>query len=307
MNDLIILGAGPGGMSAAIYAVRSGLKTLVIEKFMPGGQVLNTADVENYPGFEDPITGYELVTAMEKQVRRLGAEIITADIQSVERDEKEDKMVCKDASGNVYEARAVIAATGSRYKRLGVPGEKEYTGKGVSYCATCDGAFFRDKVTAVVGGGNTALDEALFLTRFASKVYLIHRRDKFRASQILVNRVMEHPKIEIVFNSIVTSVNGENKVNSATLKDTVDGSERDLTLDGVFIFVGYNPVTEMLPDSIKDEWKAIKTDINMGTSIPGLYAAGDIRAISRKQIITAAADGATAAMAAYEYITHEEL
>ncbi|MDA3901498.1 MAG: thioredoxin-disulfide reductase [Spirochaetes bacterium] len=307
MKDLIIVGAGPAGMSAAIYAVRSGLDTQVIEKFMPGGQVLNTADVENYPGFENPISGVDLVTAMDKQVRRLGAEIATADIVSVKRDDASDKIVCTDSSGETYEARAVIVATGSRYKHLGVPGESEHVGRGVSYCATCDAAFFRDKVTAVVGGGNTALDEALFLSRFASKVHIIHRRDKFRASQILVDRVKEHPKIEPVLNSIVKEIKGDKKVTNVKLADTIDGKERDLELDGVFIFVGYLPITEMLPDSVKNEWKEAVTDINMATSIPGIYAAGDIRAQSRKQIVTATSDGATAAMAAYEYITHEEL
>lgn len=307
MKDLIIIGAGPGGLSAGIYALRAGLDTLVIEKFAPGGQVINTAEVENYPGFEEPISGFELVSSMEKQARRLGTEIITDNITSVVRNEERDSIVCTADSGTEYEARAVIAATGSRYKHLEVPGENELIGRGVSYCATCDGAFFRDKVTAVVGGGNTAIEEALFLTRFASKVYLIHRRDKFRASKLLVERVLANEKVEPVYASVVEKVNGSGKVESLSLASTHNDKKWELKTDGVFIFVGYYPVTEILPDSVKNEWKEIVTNCHMQTSIPGFFAAGDIRADSRKQIITAAADGATAAMTAYEYISHEKL
>jgi thioredoxin reductase (NADPH) len=307
MRDFIIVGAGPAGLSAGIYAVRSGLDTLIIERYIPGGQVMNTAEVENYPGFEDPISGFELVSRMEKQVKRLGVEIVSADISSIKRDEERDCIVLTTGDGTEYESKAVLAATGSRYKHLDIPGEKELTGRGVSYCATCDGAFFRDRITAVVGGGNTAIDEALFLTKFASKVYLIHRRDRFRASQILVDRVLSHEKIEPVYDTIVTEVHGENKVDSITLKSTKEEKSWKLNTDGVFIFIGYIPITEMLPDEIKNEWGQIKTDCQMRTDIPGIYAAGDIRVESRKQIITAASDGATAAMAAYEYITHDKL
>ncbi len=307
MKDLHIIGAGPAGLSAAIYALRSGLDTMVIEKFAPGGQVINTWEVENYPGFENPISGYELVSAMEKQARRLGMEVTSADIATIERNEENNSVVCTTHTGETYESRAVIAATGSRYKHLNVPGEADFVGRGVSYCATCDGAFFKDKITAIVGGGNTAIDEALFLTRFASRVYIIHRRDKFRASKVIVDRALANEKVEPIFNAVVEKVNGTDKVESVSLASTVDDKKWDVELDGVFIFVGYIPTTEMLPDSIKDEWGQIKTDCHMRTDIPGIYAAGDIRCESRKQIITASADGATAAMAAYEYITHDKL
>ncbi|MFW6365074.1 MAG: thioredoxin-disulfide reductase [Spirochaetota bacterium] len=307
MRDLIIIGGGPAGLSAGIYAVRSGLDAVIIESMAPGGQVIKTAEVENYPGFENSISGFELISGMEKQARRLGTEVEIAEITSVHRDDERDCIVCTASSGNIYEAKAVIAATGSKYKHLEVPGETELTGRGVSYCATCDGAFFRDKITAVVGGGNTALDEALFLTRFASKVYIIHRRDRFRASKILVDRALSNEKIEPVYNAVVTSINGREKVESVSLAGTADGRQWELATDGLFIFIGFLSLTEILPDSIKNEWGQIKTDCHMRTEIPGIYAAGDIRTDSRKQIVTAAADGATAAMSAYEYITHDML
>lgn len=303
MKDLIIVGAGPAGMSAAIYAIRAGLDALVVEKFAPGGQIINTADVENYPGFENPIGGFELASAMDKQMRRLGAEVANSEITSIERDEKRNLFLCNVASGDPYEAKSVIIATGARYKQLNVPGEDEFRGRGVSYCATCDGAFFRDKVTAVVGGGNTALDEALFLTKFASKVYLIHRRDEFRGSQILVDRIKSNPKIEIIYNSSVTSIEGSNKVEKIAVVNSVDKEEKYVTVDGVFIFVGVEPVTEMVPARVKTEQGHVIVDRNMQTEIKGLYGAGDICQYSRRQIVTAVADGATAAMDAYEYIT----
>lgn len=306
MKDLIIIGAGPAGLSAAIYGMRSGLDLILIDKFAPGGQVLNTADVENYPGFKDPIQGYELVTAMEGQARRLGAEIKNADVKSINKNQKNIFSV-EFTNGEILESKAVIAATGSSYKHLNIPGEKELTGKGVSYCATCDGAFFRDKVTAVIGGGNTALEEALFLTKFASKVYIIHRRDEFRGEKVLQKRIEEHEKIEPILSSVVESINGNDKVESLTLKNVISEETSNLDVDGAFIFVGYNPNTELFADDIKNEQGQLKVDLNMETPTEGLFAAGDIRHMSKRQIVMAAADGATAAMTAYEYITHKEL
>lgn len=307
MKDLIIIGAGPGGLSAAIYGKRAGLDLLVIEKFAPGGQVMNTAEVENYPGFVEPIAGWELVSAMENQARRLEAEIVSAEIANIEKDDKNDKFIIKSATGEIFESKAVIVATGSNWRKLGVPGELELASKGVSYCATCDGAFFKDKITAVVGGGNTALDEAIFLTKFSSKVYLIHRRDKFRGSEALQKVVKDNPRIEIVHSHVVETINGTDKVESITVSSTLGEETQDIAIDGIFIFVGVNPQTEFLPDQVLDENKMVKVNMQMETPIAGLYAIGDIRQNSRRQIVTAAGDGAVAAMSAYEYITHNEL
>lgn len=299
MKDLIIIGAGPAGLTSAIYGIRAGLETLVLERFSPGGQVLNTAVVENYPGFAEPVHGWELMTAMENQVKRLGAEIRNGEVSAVE---KGDVFSVVLADRSIVKAKTVIIASGASYKKLDVPGEAELTGKGVSYCATCDGAFYKDRITAVVGGGDTALEEACFLTRFASKVYLIHRRDEFRGAKILQDRVFANNKIEPVYNTVVTSINGKNKVESATLKNKRTGEEKNLQVDGVFLFVGIIANTGYLPEKILNERGEVIVDKNMQTGIPGLFAAGDLREGSRRQIVMAASDGATAALSAYDYI-----
>jgi len=302
MKDLCIIGAGPAGITAAIYALRAGIDIAIVERFAPGGQIINTFEVENYPGFAEPVMGAELVSAMEQQAKRLGAQIDNKEIISISK--SGGNFICQCADGTSIESRSVIVATGSRYKKLGIPGEIEYTGKGVSYCATCDGAFFRGKKVAVIGGGDTALEDAHFLTKFVDKLYLIHRRDEFRGSRILQQRVIDHPKIEIVYNTIPIEIQGEKKVSSLLIQNKVSGESKTLPVDGVFIFIGYIPVTEMVPSEVKDEWGAVIVDESMRTSIPGLFAAGDIRINSRKQIITAAGDGATAAMAAYDFLNN---
>jgi thioredoxin reductase (NADPH) len=302
MKDCIIIGAGPAGLTAAIYGLRSGLDLLVLEKFSPGGQVINTYEVENYPGFVEPVAGWELMQKMEEQTRRLGAEIKSEQVTTVERDDAKDCLVVKAASGETYEAKSVILATGSTNKTLNVPGEAEYTGKGVSYCATCDGAFYKDKVTAVVGGGDTALEEAYFLTRFASKVYLIHRRDAFRASKIVQDRALGHEKIEVVYNATVETINGQEKVSSITVKDKETGELSTIDTDGVFIFIGYDSNTGCVNKDLLNEFSEIKVDSRMRTSVKGLFAAGDMRSDTKKQIVMACADGATAAMEVYDYI-----
>jgi len=303
MRDLIIIGAGPGGLTAAIYGIRAGLDTLLVEKFSPGGQVINTFEVENYPGFVEPISGWELMSKMEEQARRLGVEIATGEIRSIEKDEESGAFVLRLTNDDVLESRAVIVASGASFRKLGAPGEEEFTGRGVSYCATCDGAFYKERVTAVVGGGDTALEEALFLTRFAKKVYLIHRRDQFRGTKILQERVLANDKIEPVYDSIVESIDGKNMVEGVTLKNKKSGEISTLTVDGVFIFVGFSPNTEYLEKALLNEIGEVLVDTHMKTGMEGLYAIGDLRSESRRQIVTAAADGATAAMAAYDYIT----
>ncbi|MFH0976696.1 MAG: thioredoxin-disulfide reductase [Spirochaetota bacterium] len=304
MKDLIIIGAGPAGLSAAIYGIRAGLDLLVLERYSPGGQVMNTYEVENYPGFVEPVKGWELMSAMESQARRLGAEIISGDVKSVVKNEKSNSFKTELTSGEILESRSVILACGALHENLHVPGEKEFAGKGVSYCATCDGAFFKDKVTAVVGGGNTALEEALFLTRFASKVYLIHRRKEFRAAKILQDRVLADKKIDPIYDTIIISIksNDNNKVTSVILKNKLTNEEKSLELDGVFIFAGYKPNTGFLPKDMLNTNGEIFSDRDMHTKISGLFAAGDAREGSKKQIVMACADGATAAMEVYEYL-----
>jgi thioredoxin reductase (NADPH) len=304
MKELIIIGAGPAGMAASIYAVRAGLDTLVLEKISPGGQVMLTYEIENYPGFVEPVEGWQLASNMEQQARRLGVTIESKDVEQVRK--VNDIFEIKTTDGSILEARAVIAATGASLKRLGVPGESEFTGRGVSYCATCDAAFFKDMVTAVVGGGNTALEEALYLTRFASKVYLIHRRDEFRGQKILQDRVRSNPKIELVLDTVVTQVNGDEKVKAISLLNKKTNEQSELTVDGLFIFIGFNPNTAYLPKEVLNQAGQVKVDMHMHTPIKGLFAAGDLREGSYRQVLMAAADGATASISAYEYITNKE-
>ena len=302
MKDLIIIGAGPAGLSAAIYGLRSGLDLVMVEKLAPGGQVMSTYEVENYPGFVDPVAGWELMSRMENQARRLGAEIVCGDVVSIDRNAASGILALTMADGSSMEAKTVIAATGASYRKLKVPGEVEHIGHGVSYCATCDGAFFKDRVCAVVGGGDTALEEAHFLTRFARKVYLIHRRDSLRGAKILQDRIFANDKIEPVLDTIVESIDGGTKVENLALKNVKTGNQYMLAVEGVFIFVGFVANTDYLPAAILDENREVIIDINMRTNIPGLFAAGDLRSGSKRQIVMAAAEGATAALEAYEYI-----
>ncbi len=299
MKDLLILGAGPAGLTASIYAIRAGLNASIIEKLAPGGQVMNTDEVENYPGFEDPIKGWELMSRMEKQSRRLGVDIISGEVTKIEKNNAIFNVSLSD--GSVKEAKAVIIATGASLKRLGVPGEEKNIGRGVSYCATCDGAFYKDKITAVVGGGDTALEEALLLRKFAKKIYLIHRRDVFRGAKILQDRVLSSDIIEPLYDSVVESINGENKVETLTIK-TKDKDSHNLSVDGVFIFVGYEANTKFLEPHFLNSYGEVKVAMSMETDVKGLFAVGDCRSDSKRQIVMACADGATAVMNAYEYI-----
>jgi thioredoxin reductase (NADPH) len=302
MKELIIIGAGPAGLSAAIYGLRSGLDLVLLERLAPGGQVMSTYEVENYPGFVEPVAGWDLMSRMENQARRLGAEIVSGDVVSLCRNAAGGTLALTMADGSTLEAKTVIAATGASYRRLKVPGEVEHVGHGVSYCATCDGAFFKDRICAVVGGGDTALEEAHFLTRFASKVYLIHRRDSLRGAKILQDRIFANEKIEPLFDTTVESIDGSTKVENLLLKNVKTGKQNTLAVEGVFIFVGFVANTAYLPAEVLDENHEVIADIAMRTNVPGLFAAGDLRSGSKRQIVMAAAEGATAALEAYEYI-----
>lgn len=303
MKDLVIIGAGPAGLSAAIYGRRAGLDLLVIEKFAPGGQVINTYEVENYPGFAEPVSGFDLVGSMESQATRLGAAIESIEVISFKKQDDETFSI-HGSGGEVVESRSLILAMGSAFRTLGIPGEKDFLGRGVSYCGTCDGAFFKDKVVAVIGGGNTALEEADFLTRFAAKVYLIHRRDEFRGDKVAQDRAFSNNKIEPMCGFVPVSIQGTSRVEALSLKSVKTGEQLSLAVDGVFIFVGYDPATSYVPTELLDESRQVRVDMQMRTSVPGLFAAGDLRSGSRRQIVMACADGATATLSADEYLNH---
>ena len=300
MKDLVIIGGGPAGLTAGIYGMRAGLDLVLVEKFSPGGQVVNSYEIENYPGFPEPVEGWKLMSDMEEQTRRLGAEIISAEVLSVK---KNDNIFTVSLSDGEIQARSVIIAAGASNRKLNIPGEKEFLGRGVSYCATCDGAFYKDKVTVVAGGGDVALEEAFFLTRFASKVYLVHRREQFRGADILQKRVLNNEKIIPVLYTNIESINGEAGVKSISVKNAVTGEKSTIQTDGVFIFIGYDPNTSFVDRELLNDQKEIIVDMNMQTREEGLFAAGDIRSGSKRQIVMAAADGATAVLSAYEYLT----
>lgn len=301
LYDLIIVGGGPGGLTAGMYAMRAALKTVLIEKGVPGGQVAITKDVENYPGFIE-ISGFDLCDKFLQHAKWYGLEMIQQEVVAVEPGL--DFHSVRLADGNVLNAYALILAAGGSARRLDVPGEIENFGKGVSYCATCDGFFFRDKLVVVVGGGDTALEDALYLAKITSHVTLIHRRDAFRASRILQQRVMSEPKIEIIFNTVVSEIqSNENGVRAVSLKDTITGDQRELTTDGVFIFVGFSPNNQLVPMGIKVSPSGyVITDAKCETSIPGIFAIGDLRQKYANQIVIAAADGCTAALATAHFV-----
>ena len=298
--DIIIIGAGAAGMAAAQYACRSNLKVLVLEEKAPGGQAILIDSLENYPGYADPINGFDFAENMRKQAAGFGAEFSFDKVESVTKNS--DKTFTVQTTGATYTAIAVILATGAEHRSLGVKGEKELQGKGVSYCATCDGPFFRNKHIVVVGGGDAACDEALFLANLTDTVTMVHRRDTFRAQKALVTRTLNNPHITAIFDTTVTEIKGTDKVTAVALRNIKTQEERELACDAVFFFVGMNPKTELFPDATKDATGYIVTDEDMQTSIEGLYAAGDVRAKSFRQVVTAVADGAIAAHTAAAYI-----
>jgi thioredoxin reductase (NADPH) len=298
--DIIIIGGGPAGLCAGIYTARARLATLCIERGAIGGQIINTQDVENYPGFPDGISGIDLTELMHKQAEKFGMETLIDEVTGVEL--TGDTKTITTAGGS-YTARAVIIASGSERQKLGAPGEAEFTGKGVSYCATCDGAFFRDKPVAVVGGGNAAITEALELTKFASKISVIHRRDELRATKILQEKALTEPKIKILWDSVMDEVTGETFVEGIKLSNVKTKKKSNLKVAGVFMAIGFKPNTEYLQGAVElDKNNAIVTDDKMATSVPGVYAVGDIRSSSIKQVIAATGDGAVAAVNAEKYI-----
>lgn len=303
--DMIIIGGGPAGLTAGLYAGRGRFKTLLLEKLITGGQVMTTEWVDNYPGFPEGVAGYELSDRMRQQAERFGTEIRSAEVAALKPGQPYHTIVLSDGSEIV--GRAIIIASGAQPRRLGVPGEKELTGKGVSYCATCDGALYRDETIAVVGGGDTALQDSVFLTRFATKVHLIHRRDAFRGAKIYQEKVLANEKIEIHWNTVVTEILGQQAVEAVQLRNVATGTEERLPVSGIFIFVGIEPITGWLGKDILtlDEAGFIITDDKMATSVPGIFAAGDVRAKFLRQITTAVGDGALAAFAAEKYL--EEL
>ncbi len=296
VRDVIIIGAGPAGLAAAVYAGRARLNTLVLEKGIPGGQILLTDFVENYPGFPDGVVPFELMDRFRKHAEKFGAGVTTDEATEIRR---QDELWVVAGNRGEYAARAVIIATGSNYSRLGLPGEARLTGKGVSFCATCDGAFFRDKEIAVVGGGDNALTEAAYLTRFARSLKLIHRRDSFRGARMLQERVFASEKIEVLWNTVVEEIKGEDRLESITVRNVKDKTKRTLNLDGLFVSIGTQPNTGFVKSLVDlDEWGAIKVDAGMKTSQPGIFAAGDVTNACPKQMATAVGSGVTAALSA---------
>lgn len=300
MYDVIIIGGGPAGLNAALYAGRGGLKALLIEKLFCGGQAATTYEVENYIGFSEPISGPELVKRMETHARRFGVEIITGNVTEAALDGDIKKVSVGEKS---YEGKTVILCMGASPKTLGLEREDALRGSGVSYCATCDGAFFRGKPVAVVGGGDAAVEDALYLARFCPKVYLIHRRDQLRATKIVADKLNTHDNIQILWDTVVTSINGETLIEGLSIKNVKTGEQDSLTVDALFVAIGSNPNSELVKGILKlDERGYIVTDQDMATEIPGVFAAGDIRSKPLRQIITAAADGAVAANSAINHI-----
>ncbi len=302
--DIAIIGGGPAGLTAGLYTCRARMKTILAEKMVCGGQVLITDVIENFPGFPGGIKGLELADWMLKQAERFGLEVLPAEATAlVSKKNANGAFIVELSDGSKIETLSVIVSTGARWNNLGVPGEKELTGRGVSYCATCDAPLFKGKDVAVVGGGDTALEDALFLTKFANKVTIIHRRDRFRGTKILQERVFANHKIEVVFNSIVTNIKGTKKCESVEVKDVNSGITKSIKSDGVFILIGMTPNSEIFKSAVKTDDKGyILCDDDMKTSAEGIFACGDVRKKLLRQVVTAAGDGATSAFSAQHYV-----
>ena len=307
VHELIIIGSGPAGYTAAIYAARAALNPVVFEGALDsGGALMNTTEVENFPGFPDGVMGPDLMGQMRSQAEKFGAQLISDDVEAVDLTGKVKKVT--DSAGKVWEAKAVILAMGSGYRKLGVEGEEQLSGRGVSWCATCDGAFFRDKPIAVIGGGDSALEEATFLTRFASRVTLVHRRDELRASKAMVARAEKDPKLDFAWNSVVESINGDARVESVTLRDTVTGEHRRLEVSGVFVAIGHDPRSTLVTGQVElDEAGYVKVVAgSQATNLPGVFACGDLVDHTYRQAITAAGSGCRAALDAERWLAANE-
>ncbi len=298
-RDVIIIGGGAAGLTAAQYAARANLRTLLLEEMAVGGLCLIIDRLENYPGFPEPVSGFELSQRMEDQTRRFGAEVLTTTVHRVRR---QDGVFQVETTDGTFSAFTVILATGARHRTLDAPGEKEFTGRGVSYCATCDGPFFRGKRILVVGGGDSACDEAIFLANLTDDVIMVHRRGRFRAQKALAERVLHHPHIEVRFNTEVREIRGAGKVQSVVLYRNDTGETTEEPMDAVFIFVGSIPRTAVAPEVALDEAGYILTDPRMETNVRGLFAVGDVRATPFRQLVVAAADGAVAAHVAAQLV-----
>lgn len=303
MHDIVIIGSGPAGFTAAIYAARAELSPVLIASSVEvGGELMNTTEVENFPGFEEGIQGPELMTKMQAQAEKFGTQVKYDDVTALELGGDVKRITL--GSGEVLEAKAVIFATGSAYRKLGLPDEDRLSGHGVSWCATCDGFFFKSQVIAVVGGGDSAMEEATFLTRFAEKVYVIHRRDSLKASKIMQQRAFDNPKIEFVWNSEVTGIIGDDSVTGLQLRDTVNGSERELAVTGVFVAIGNDPRTHLVHGQLEltEEGTIAVAGRSSRTSVAGVFAAGDVIDPNYRQAVTAAASGTVAALDAEHYL-----
>jgi len=303
MQQIIIIGSGPAGLTAGIYAARAGLEPLLFASSVePGGELMNTTDVENFPGFPEGIQGPELMEKIQAQAERFGTKVTYDDVTELDLSGDVKRVTTSD--GTVHEAKTVIYATGSAYRKLGLPEEDKLSGHGVSWCATCDGFFFREKTIAVVGGGDSAMEEATFLTRFAEKVYVIHRREELKASKIMQQRAFDNPKIEFIWNAEVAAILGESEVTGITLRDTVTGAERDLAIEGLFVAIGNDPRTHLVHGQLEltaDGTIAVDGRSSR-TSLPGVFAAGDVIDPSYRQAVTAAASGTVAALDAEHYL-----
>jgi thioredoxin reductase (NADPH) len=305
VRDLIIIGGGPAGYTAALYAARANLAPLVIEGFQWGGQLMITSDVENYPGYAEGVMGPEMMADFRRQAERFGTEFVTDDVTEVDFSERPYRVV---VDREEYRANAVIIATGASARWLGIPSEQHFQGRGLSACATCDGSFFRDKELIVVGGGDTAMEEATFLTRFATKVTVVHRRDEFRASPIMLERARNHEKIEFITNAVVEDIKGDGKVESALLRDTQDGHTWEIPVEGVFVAIGHDPNTKLFVDQLDhdDAGYLITKAGSTETNIPGVFAAGDVQDHIYRQAVTAAGSGCMAALDAERFLAELE-
>jgi thioredoxin reductase (NADPH) len=301
--DVIIAGAGPAGMTAAVYTARANMSTLMIEKGTPGGQMVNTEDIENYPGYES-ILGPDLSKKMFDHAKKFGTEHLRGAIKEIKDGYPYKKVIVGDKE---YKAKSVIVTTGAVSRKIGVPGELEFSGRGVSYCAVCDGAFFADLELVVIGGGDSAVEEAIFLTRFATKVTIIHRRDEFRAQKIIQDRAFDNKKINVIWNHKLEEIRGDGMVSSVLIKNLLTGEETDFPCNGVFIYVGMDPITDCVQDlGITNRAGYIISNEQMRTNVPGIFAAGDVREKTLRQVVTATGDGSIAALSAQHYVENLE-